>query len=232
MGAAAAGRAMTPSGVFTPEPYRNREEKRKADRAAALAAAVAKTARSNPIIQASQAGGVTDDERRMWEERTVRAQRAMDAQREGRRTRRARADRPPPPASRLYAPDMSCDAARDARLPAGAVRCLQIIQALQKGQQPRPTKTWLAAQLAVSTRTVQRYLADLRQYGYIATNLIANAAGWVIGQVVRVTNAVLPFFRRFSDKKPRKLGETIMSPIQIPTVSESTSSMRIRAAPT
>ena len=215
---------MAPNGDITNEPYRIRAAKRKAEREATLTAAVARSKQSSAIVEAALTRPVSEEERRAWEERTVRAQRAKDAQREGRKAAAPkRASRPPPPPSRLYAPEMACDAARDTRLVHGAVRCLQLIHALQRGQLPRPTKRWLAEQLDTSTRTVQRYLKQLRELGYIAVEEIRTVTGWMVGQVVRVTKKALPFFRRFAPKVRMTLGETDLSSIKIPSVSESTS---------
>lgn len=223
MGAATAGRATTPNGVATHEEYLTRAAKRKDDRKAALAAVVAKAALSNPLVLSARAGSVTDEERIAWEERTGRAQRAKDAQSGGQRKRHSRANRPPPPPSRLYAPAISCDAARDERLSSGAVRCLQLIQAVQRGRKPRISKSWLAMQLHVHVRTVQRYLSQLRETHYIETDPIFNSAGWMIGQIVRVTKSVLPYFFRKRKEICGKLGETKLSPKQIPSGSVTTS---------
>jgi DNA-binding transcriptional ArsR family regulator len=227
MGAAAAARAMAPNGGITNEPYRTRAAKRKADREAALASSVRKSMEQNELLQSARSKTVTDEERRAWEMRTERAQRALDARREERRAPAPkRASRPAPKPSRLYSPEMACDAARDTRLMHGAARCFQLIHAVQRGQLPRPTKRWLAEQLGVSQRTVQRYLRQLRELGYIAVEEIRTATGWMVGQVVRVTKKALPFFRRFAPKNGMTLGETVLSPIQIPPVSESTSRHR------
>jgi hypothetical protein len=85
---------------------------------------------------------------------------------------------------------------------------------------------------------VQRYLKQLQELGYIAVAALCTASGWMIGQVVRVTKKALPFFKRFTHKSGATQGETKMSPIQIPSVSESTFeqtstsiSTQVRAAP-
>ncbi len=224
MGAAAAARAMALKGDITQEPYRTRAAKRKADREAALASSVRKSMSQNELAQSAQSKTVTDEERKAWEARTERAQRAMDAQRQGRKAPPpTRASRPAPRPSRLYSPEMACDAARDTRLMHGAARCFQLIYALQRGQLPRPTKRWLAEQLGVCQRTVQRYLKQLREFEYIAIEEIRTATGWMVGQVVRVTKKALPFFRQFTPKIRMVLGETGLSPKKIPSVSESTS---------
>ncbi len=218
-GAATVARAGSPTRDPATTGYGTPAERRKAAMATALAASRA----ASPIIQAAQTP-LTPTEVNEWEARSARQQRAKDAQRAGQRTAPPpRADRPPPRPSRLYAPPMACDAARDTRLSSGAVRCLQIIHALQRGHQPRPTKAWLAEQIGVSARQVQRYLAELREWGYIATDLIRTAAGWVVGQVVQITDAVKPYFWRRRSKTGGKLGETSVSPYQIAPLSDSTS---------
>ncbi len=222
MGAATAGRATAPNGIVTQEPYRNREEKRKAGREAALAACLAGRKQCNALVQDALGGSVGEEEWRAWEERTARALRAKEARGIRNASPPKRASRPEPRPSKLYAPEMECDAARDVRLVHGAARCFQLIYALQRGQLPRPTKRWLAEQLGVCTRTVQRYLKQLRLLGYITVDEIRTATGWMIGQIVRTTRKALPFFRREARRNPRNLGRQFCPPKQIPSVSVST----------
>ena len=223
MGAATAARATTPYGVVTQEPYRNRQEKRKAERAALLAAAVASASRANHIVQSAQSGAITDTERLVWEQRTIRAQRAKDAQgKPSEAPAPRRTSNPPPPHSRLFAPAMSCDAARDTRLSKGARLALQLIHAVQKGRTPIIHRAWLADRLGVCARQAQRYIAELRRFDLVTVSEVRTAKGWMIAQIIRITAAVLPFFQRSRPKKGGNPGETNSSPLQIPLVSEST----------
>jgi hypothetical protein len=235
MGAAGAARVMAPNGDIANKSYRTKAAKRKAEREAALAASISRSIEDNPIVQGARTCPISDGERRAWEERTARAQRAKDAQREGRKAPAPkRASRPPPPPSKLYAAAMSCAAACDTRLEKVAVPVLQLIVALTNKGVAWPTKKWLAEKLGVCTKTIQRALASLRKWGYLGElELRKNAIGWCVGQVLRITEAVKPIFKRKGYKKRPKApknrgnqGGTKLSPIQIPSVSEITSSQR------
>ena len=222
-GAAAAARAMAPNGGIAPESYRTNAEKRKAERAAALVASLTRSMQGNELVQASRARPVTEEERKAWEDRAVRAQRAKEAQRSGKRAPvPKRAPKAPPKPSRLYSPEMSCDAARDVELSKGARVCLQLIHAVQRGRTPIIHRAWLADRLGVSVRQVQRYLHQLRECGYIVVTELRTAKNWMIGQIIRVTEAVQPFFRRAGWKKRRNPGETFLSHLQIASLSDST----------
>lgn len=130
-----------------------------------------------------------------WRKRTERALRAKQAHKEQRRTKRCRDDNPAPTQSKMWAKPMSCDAVGDTRLTMGARAALQVIRALT-ARKKRVSRNGLAVKMGVCARTAQRYLSQLRQYGYIRTRLIANRAGWVIAQVIEITELVLPKHHR------------------------------------
>lgn len=160
---------------------------------AALAAALAaKRQAQRPLDPKKEA--------EIWERaeaRNIRSERAIAAQRAGVRTplpvRRRNARKPQ--CSKMWCKAMSLDAAQDTELSKGARVALQFIRALtEKGE--KITRAGLSALLGVSTRQVQRYLSELRETGYIATQLICTATGWVVGQAVQIAAKVLPYFMR------------------------------------
>ena len=77
----------------------------------------------------------------------------------------------------------------------GARVALQTIRALT-AREKRVSRNGLALTLGVHARTAQRYLAELRQWGYIRTRLIANRMGWVMAQLIEITEMVLPSHHR------------------------------------
>ncbi len=202
-----------------------REDARKTMRAA-LAAAIAKkraeqAARIRPMTPVEAAAFET-----RWRERTERAMRAKEAQREQRRTKRARHDNPMPTATGMWAKAMSLQAATDTRLTMGARVALQVIRALS-ARCKRISRNGLAVTLGVHPRTAQRYLSELRERGYIRTRLIANRLGWVVAQVIEITERVLPKHHRprtaesladgiaramSTPESRRNQGETVLSP--------------------
>jgi hypothetical protein len=141
-------------------------------------------------IQALDPAQLAADEAR-WAERSARAARAKEAQRSGQRTPRPRDQNPAPRPTRLWAKSLSCAAMGDTCLTMGARAALVLIRALTALGE-RISKAGLAKLLGVAPRTVQRYLAVLRERGYIRTRLIANALGWIVAQAVEITDTVLP----------------------------------------
>lgn len=136
----------------------------------------------------------------IWERaeaRNIRSERATAAQRAGVRTPKPirRRNAREPQCSKMWCKAMSLDAAQDTELSKGARVALQFIRALtEKGE--KITRAGLSALMGVSTRQVQRYLSELRETGYIATQLIRTATGWVVGQAVQIAAKVLPYFMR------------------------------------
>jgi hypothetical protein len=211
MGAAATARAVMPNGMtasaayqkprestnFLTPTYQTRKAERQAQRAQQLAQAIAaervRFIADNPISD-SDVQAVF----RRAEEQAVRSQRARDAQQAGmRRTRPKRRDNAPPaPNLRMYVRAMSVEIDSDTRLSPNAKSCCRLIYALeQKGEVI--IKAGLAKLLGVHAKTVQGYLRQLREFGYIAPiELAVNAWGWIVGQIIRTTEKVLPFFLR------------------------------------
>ena len=193
---------------------------------AALAAATAKKraefmARQRPMTPAEM-----EAFENRCRKRAERALRAKDAQRTGQRTSRARADNPAPADSGMWSKAMSLRSAADTRLTMGARVALQVIRALT-ARRARISRNGLAVVLGVCARTAQRYLSQLRELGYIRTRLIANRGGWVVAQVIEITEKVLPRHHRPSvaatladglarvwstPESRRNQGETVLSP--------------------
>lgn len=170
-------------------------------------------------LAAKRAKGVQlppDQEQAFWKEQEVRHQRATcarKAQRDGRRTPRppSRASAPPPSQNKMWCKAISLDAGRDQRLSMGARLAVEFIRALLETGKPI-TRVGLAALMGVSARTAQRYISQLRHYGYITTRLLQTASGWVIGQMVELAAKVLPYFMRGSLEIRRSQGETVPPP--------------------
>lgn len=94
-----------------------------------------------------------------------------------------------------YTPNMATTAARDDRLTPNAKALLQIIHARCATEGiTETTKATLANVMNRSTRTIQRYIADLVQFGYLTTHIKRNARGLYIGLVMRVTERTKPFY--------------------------------------
>ncbi|OAN50520.1 hypothetical protein A6A04_18175 [Paramagnetospirillum marisnigri] len=126
-----------------------------------------------------------------WHDQAERSLRAREAQRQGKRTKRARDTNPAPPETKLWSKPMSLQAATDTRLTMGARLALQAIRSLT-ARSKRVSRNGLAVLLGVSPRTIQRYIHLLKYRGYIQTRLITNRDGWVIGQIIEITEKVLP----------------------------------------
>ncbi len=176
---------------------------------AALAAAVA-------TKRAHAAQVPPDQQVAFWveqEARHKRAIRAHQAQRDGRRTPKPhrRTSAPTPAPSKMWCKAISLDAARDQRLSMGARMALSMIRALLEAGRPI-SRAGLAALMGVSARTAQRYISQLRAYGYITTRLIHTAAGWVLGQMIELAAKVLPYFMREPPRISGNRGETVTTP--------------------
>jgi hypothetical protein len=103
-----------------------------------------------------------------------------------------------PKQNRQYANPMSTEAMHDSRLTMGARALLVELRArCGKGIYTEATKYGLALALNRSTRTIQRYLKDLIQFGYIVTQTRADAATRLYtGLRIKLTEKVTPFFAK------------------------------------
>jgi hypothetical protein len=193
---------------------------------AALAAAIAKKRAEQEAGRRRMKPAEIEALETYWRERTERSMRAKEAQREKRRTKLARADNPAPAPTGMWAKAMSLHAAADTRLTMGARVALQAIRALT-ARSKRISRNGLAVTLGVHSRTAQRYISELRDRGYIRTKLIANRLGWVVAQVIEITERVLPKHHRpnvaasladgvarclSTPESRRNQGETVLSP--------------------
>lgn len=160
------------------------------------------------------------------EARHIKAERARAAQRTGQRARRPkRLSAPPVEASRQYHQAGSTSYIRDVGLGDGARRLVALLLALagkgtviDRGTRGGPlTKGKLAARLGRSRRTVQRYLRELEERGYIAPveTTFCPRTGMLSGIRIRLLPKVFPWWR---NGKPAKLaenvGETEMSSLE------------------
>ena len=181
-----------------------RQAEQAAQRKAALAEHIAKTKKENRVVQeALAADGLTAEERERFVQQAQRSERARTAQRDGKRKPKPkRASAPLPSKSKMFIPAMAADGARDTGLTIGAKACLVFIFALSQKRE-MITKAGLAALLSRSIRQVQRYLEELEDRDYITRDMAHSAAGWVIGQIIKITAKVLPFFQR---PRPRNGG--------------------------
>lgn len=97
-----------------------------------------------------------------------------------------------------YAPKMATTAARDDRLTPNAKALLQIIHArCGKDGVTETTKGTLASIMQRSTRSIQRYLTDLQQFGYILRISRQNDDNWYLGLRIWVTEKTKPYYESF-----------------------------------
>jgi len=105
--------------------------------------------------------------------------------------------RPEPRASVQYAGHMATTAARDARLTPQSKALLVVLRArCGKGTRTETCKTALAHIMGVCTRSIGRYIAELVRFGYIDATARQGKSGLYTGLVVRITEKVLPCFRK------------------------------------
>lgn len=109
----------------------------------------------------------------------------------------ARRFRPEPRPSVQYAGHMATTAARDHRLTPQSKALLQVLRArCGNGIETATCKTTLAHIMGVCTRSIGRYVAELGRFGYIEARARRGANGLYTGLVVRITEKVLPCFRK------------------------------------
>jgi len=105
--------------------------------------------------------------------------------------------KPKPRPSNQYAGHMATTAARDRRLTPQAKALLQILRArCGTGDRTATNKTTLADILGVSRRSIQRYVRELKLFGYIDTQVRRGATGLYVGLAIVITEKVLPCFRK------------------------------------
>lgn len=107
-------------------------------------------------------------------------------------------DEKEPKQTRQYANPMSTEYARDKRLVPQAKALLAVIRArCGKGTQTQTTKFTLADMMGRSTRSIQRYIKDLKKFGYIDVKTRTDRRGWYTGLVIKLTQKVLPYWSDF-----------------------------------
>ena len=170
----------------------------------------------------------------LYEERRARA---LDVQRTGKRIWNARHGRPEPRPSRQYAGHMVTTAARDDRLTPQSKALLQVIRArCGNGRQTETCKTTLADIMSRHPRSVQRYLSELAQFGYIRTRIRRGFDGLYTGLVIWITETVLPFFANDGAlaewlQNPAFSDRTQLSPTNYPSKNPLYGDERNRASP-
>lgn len=118
----------------------------------------------------------------------------------------AREARPAPEPSRQYAKGIATAVARDHRLTKGAGDLAILLVALAgRDGFVDLTKGHLAARLGRSERTIQRWLGDLRELGYIGTLQLVNGRGATTGLRIWLLPRLLPYWQQ---------GATKLSPLQ------------------
>jgi len=111
----------------------------------------------------------------------------------------ARWYRPEPRQSAQYAGHMATTAARDHRLTPQSKALLQVLRArCGNGTNTETCKTTLAHIMGVCTRSIGRYVAELVRFGYIEARARRGASGLYTGLVIKITEKVLPCFRKLS----------------------------------
>ncbi len=107
----------------------------------------------------------------------------------------ARHERPEPVDSWQFVQPMATTAARDDRLTPQAKALLQVLRArCGDGTETHTTKTTLAAVMRRHVRSIQRYIAELVRFGYIATKIRTDRRGLYNGLQIRITEKVMPFW--------------------------------------
>jgi hypothetical protein len=168
-------------------------------------------------------GWITDDEQRAdHDQHQKRRQRAKESA--GKRgSDPGRWSNPAPPESRQYGADYSTEAARDSRLTMGAKALLQIIRArCGRTMQTAFTKGTMANLIGRSTRTVQRYIAELERFGYIKTEIRRGWGGLHSGLIVMISEKVRPFYARHEALAVWMIEQTAESSRQIAAVTRNT----------
>jgi len=136
-------------------------------------------------------GWISPEEAAQDAERRERARRAAGT----RAAPPARHERPAPVDSWQFAQGMATTAARDDRLTPQAKALLQVLRARAgKGTETRTCKTTLASIMRRSTRSIQRYIAELVRFGYIVTKTRIGRRGLYTGLIISITEKVLPFW--------------------------------------
>lgn len=209
---------MSATESLSDQHHRERKARQDAELLANRAAALAR-------LRAKQSA-TPEEQWARAEARHIKAERAREAHRVGRRTPRPRRKiASPVELTRQYHQAGSTSYIRDTdNLCDGARRLATMLLALagngtvvERGARGGVmTKGKLAAWLGRSRRTVQRYLCQLKDAGYISVDpAYCRRTGMLSGLKIKLLPKLLPWWRT---KKPSKtaetLGETRVSPLQ------------------
>jgi hypothetical protein len=119
-----------------------------------------------------------------------------------------RSTRPPPRPSRQYARAISTELVRDQRLTQGARNLGVLLRACcGRDGDGRSTRPYLAAQLGVTVRSVARWLAELRSFGYVVADRATDHTGRTAGLYVIILDPMLPSWERGE-------GDSAVSPLR------------------
>jgi hypothetical protein len=154
----------------------------------------------------------------------ARSQRARAAQASGARHDDPRANRPAPRPSKQWCQAINTRVAADDRLSQGAKNCLVfIVSEIGNRGQRILCNSYLGYLMSRSPRTVQRYIAQLKKYGYIKAVELHCQRGMTTGREISVVaSAVRPFWhpevraelaaKSITTQTLENLGTTKMSP--------------------
>lgn len=109
-----------------------------------------------------------------------------------------RHERAAPRSTKQFSKQMSTQASRDDRLTPQSKALLHVLVARTgKGRSTDTTKTTLGAVMNRCPRSIQRYIQELIQFGYIRTQTIkSRRTGFFVGMRIWIMNSVLPFFAK------------------------------------
>ncbi len=141
-------------------------------------------------------GWITDEEQRQdHADFETRRRRALDSKHD-KASPPHRHDRAAPRSSKQFSKSMSTQAARDDRLTPQSKALLQVLVARTgRGRFTDTTKTTLGIIMNRCPRSIQRYVQELIQFGYIRTQVRkSRRTGFFVGLRVWVMDSVLPFF--------------------------------------
>jgi hypothetical protein len=163
-------------------------------------------------------GWISDDEQRQHHaDHEIRRRRAL-ASRHRKAPAPLRHLRSAPRDSKQFSKSMATLAARDDRLTPQSKALLQVLVARTgRGRFTDTTKTTLSLIMSRCPRSIQRYLQELIQFGYIRTQTRkSKRTGFFIGVRIWIMNSVLPFFAQqnadYAPEKWRDFGQSRRKP--------------------
>lgn len=175
---------------------RKRHEKRGGDRNK-KPASYERPAFNTPQYWQDWSRGWITDEQALTDQagHELRRKRALDSKHNKSRPPH-RHGRAGPRSSKQFAKSMSTQAARDDRLTPQSKALLQVLVARTgRGRRTDTTKTTLGKIMNRCPRSIQRYIRELVEFGYLRTQTIkSRRTGFYIGLRIWIMNSVLPFW--------------------------------------